>query len=293
MRQLFHMDAYRLESIPEAEELDIDSMLANGPLLIEWADRVKELIPKDHMWVELEYLTEEHRQMRFKSRGRRHDALLEALRQSMFGGRMLGDRHFTAQMACCLRRRTDIRDRSDQPAPTVSGPSVQELRAAAAVDASGPGVRFGPCSPACVTGVCQGPSGTPPAVDRYLTLDVVAASRQPHATGGSPQAGRGMGNRLAGQLEAAGGPGPAKVETAESLANSIRHPTIVCGELHAEERRRLRRKRVNVVLSSAANSVRRPALLAELAWSRWQAGSVDDPAGLAPIYLHSAEPVPG
>lgn len=84
--QLFHMDAYRLESIPEAEELDIDSMLVKGPLLIEWADRVKQLIPKDHMWVELEYLTEEHRQMRFKSRGRRYDALLEALRQSMFGG---------------------------------------------------------------------------------------------------------------------------------------------------------------------------------------------------------------
>jgi tRNA threonylcarbamoyladenosine biosynthesis protein TsaB len=129
------------------------------------------------------------------------------------------------------------------------------------------------------------------------TLDVIAAA-QPAASmplAAVLQAGRG---RLAvGWYKAAGdgwqADGPAKVETAESLANSIRHPTIVCGELHAEERRRLRRKRVNVVLSSAANSVRRPALLAELAWSRWRAGSVDDPAALAPIYLHSAEPVPG
>jgi tRNA threonylcarbamoyladenosine biosynthesis protein TsaB len=86
--------------------------------------------------------------------------------------------------------------------------------------------------------------------------------------------------------------GEPRVETAESLARSIRVPTIVCGELHAEERQRLSRKRVNVVLSSAANSVRRPAVLAELAWKRWQAGSVDEPAGLAPIYLHSTEPVP-
>src|SRR5215207_2830991 len=30
--QLFHMDAYRLESTPEAEELDLDSMLAQGAL---------------------------------------------------------------------------------------------------------------------------------------------------------------------------------------------------------------------------------------------------------------------
>ena len=77
-----------------------------------------------------------------------------------------------------------------------------------------------------------------------------------------------------------------------TLAESIKHPTIICGELNTEERQRLARKRVNVVLMSAANSVRRPAILAELAWARYQAGSVDDLAALAPIYLHTAEPVP-
>ena len=129
------------------------------------------------------------------------------------------------------------------------------------------------------------------------TLDVVAAA-QPLAD--MPlvaviQAGRG---RLAvGWYER--GPqawrstGEPRVETAESLARSIHNPTIVCGELHAEERQRLARKRVNIVLSTAANSVRRPAILAELAWDRWQAGQVDDLSSLAPIYLHTSEPVPG
>ncbi|HVN15677.1 MAG TPA: tRNA (adenosine(37)-N6)-threonylcarbamoyltransferase complex dimerization subunit type 1 TsaB [Anaerolineales bacterium] len=87
--------------------------------------------------------------------------------------------------------------------------------------------------------------------------------------------------------------GPARVETVDSLAASISKPTIVCGELNAEERQRLARKRVNVMLVSAAQSVRRPAILAELAWTRWQAGHVDQAASLAPIYLHVAEPVPG
>jgi signal transduction histidine kinase len=87
--------------------------------------------------------------------------------------------------------------------------------------------------------------------------------------------------------------GPAKVETVDSLAEQIQNPTIVCGELSAEERQRLARKRVNVVLMTAANSVRRPAILAELAWARWQAGKVDDLSSLAPIYLHAAEPIPG
>jgi len=128
------------------------------------------------------------------------------------------------------------------------------------------------------------------------TLDVVAAA-QPLADMplvATLQAGRG---RLAvGWYEASENrwqsQGPARVETVESLAESIKNPTIVCGELNAEERQRLARKRVNVVLMSAANSVRRPAILAELAWARFQAGHVDDLAALAPIYLHTAEPVP-
>jgi tRNA threonylcarbamoyladenosine biosynthesis protein TsaB len=183
-------------------------------------------------------------------------------------------------------------------------PSVQELlkRCGIPVDALGClGVALGPGSFTSLRVGLSFAKGL--AMARRLplvgipTLDVVAASQMPAAVPlvAVLQAGRG---RLAvGWYKAAGdgwqADGPAKVETAESLANSIRHPTIVCGELHAEERRRLKRKRVNVVLSSAANSVRRPALLAELAWSRWQAGSVDDAAALAPIYLHSAEPVPG
>ena len=80
--------------------------------------------------------------------------------------------------------------------------------------------------------------------------------------------------------------------TADELADKIRKPTIVCGELTKEERQRLARKRVNVRLASPAQCVRRPAILAELAWERWQAGAQDDAASLAPIYLHVANSIP-
>jgi len=86
--------------------------------------------------------------------------------------------------------------------------------------------------------------------------------------------------------------GSAQVTTADELAESIQKPTIVCGELTADERQRLSRKRVNVVLPSPAACVRRPAVLAELAWERWQTGAQDDAASLAPIYLHVANPIP-
>jgi tRNA threonylcarbamoyladenosine biosynthesis protein TsaB len=65
----------------------------------------------------------------------------------------------------------------------------------------------------------------------------------------------------------------------------------VCGEFTTQDRQRLAKDEVNVKLASPAQSVRRPAVLAELAWARWQSGDVDDEASLAPIYLHTAEPV--
>lgn len=83
---IFHLDAYRLESVPEAEELDFDVMLADGALIIEWPEKVDGLIPPDRLWINLDYMADEHRQMRFNAHGKRYDILLDGIRQSMFGG---------------------------------------------------------------------------------------------------------------------------------------------------------------------------------------------------------------
>ncbi len=83
--QFFHMDAYRIESAPEGEELDLITMLGEGPLLIEWADRLQKILPRERLWVMLEHVAEEHRQLRFAARGERYDNLVAELRQSMFG----------------------------------------------------------------------------------------------------------------------------------------------------------------------------------------------------------------
>jgi len=82
--------------------------------------------------------------------------------------------------------------------------------------------------------------------------------------------------------------GQARVVKVEELLKEIKSPSILCGEFTSEERLRLKENN-DVHLASPAGSVRRPALLAELAWARWQAGDVDDEASLAPIYLHTAE----
>jgi tRNA threonylcarbamoyladenosine biosynthesis protein TsaB len=83
--------------------------------------------------------------------------------------------------------------------------------------------------------------------------------------------------------------GPARVVTIEALANEVQSPSVVCGEFTADDRQKLSKSEIH--LASPAQSVRRPAVLAELAWARWQKGEVDDEASLAPIYLHAAEPI--
>jgi tRNA threonylcarbamoyladenosine biosynthesis protein TsaB len=84
---------------------------------------------------------------------------------------------------------------------------------------------------------------------------------------------------------------PARVLTLQALTDEVQSPVLVCGEFTSEERQKLTEK-ADVHLVSAAGSIRRPAILAELAWARWQAGQIDDQAKLAPIYLHVAEPIP-
>lgn len=86
--------------------------------------------------------------------------------------------------------------------------------------------------------------------------------------------------------------GAAAVTTADELAEKIHSPVIVCGEMSADERQRLKRKFKNVTLVAPAYCVRRPGILAELAWQKWQAGRIDSAATLAPIYLHVAGGLP-
>jgi tRNA threonylcarbamoyladenosine biosynthesis protein TsaB len=86
--------------------------------------------------------------------------------------------------------------------------------------------------------------------------------------------------------------GEPQLMTTEDLAKQIRNPTLICGELSTADRQTLARKRKNVILASPAQSLRRPAFLAELAWQRWQSGEVDEVVSLSPIYLRTAQDIP-
>ncbi len=77
----------------------------------------------------------------------------------------------------------------------------------------------------------------------------------------------------------------------EDFVARLQEPTIVCGEVGDKLRHRLMETGGDILIESPARSVRRPAVLAELAWTRWDAGHDDDPASLKPIYLHQGDSI--
>lgn len=78
----------------------------------------------------------------------------------------------------------------------------------------------------------------------------------------------------------------------EDFVSRLEAKTTICGEVNDDLRHRLIEISGDIRIESPARSVRRPAVLAELAWARWLAGRCDDPETLKPIYLHQGEPIP-
>ena len=83
--QLFHLDAYRLSGPMEAVDLDLDAMLDEGTLVIEWADIIKEALPETCLWIHLKYVDESQRDLVFSARGQHYQNLLTSFREQVYG----------------------------------------------------------------------------------------------------------------------------------------------------------------------------------------------------------------
>jgi tRNA threonylcarbamoyladenosine biosynthesis protein TsaE len=78
-----HLDAYRLQNALEAEDLDLERMIIQGPLLVEWSDRIKPALPEDSLVISMSWVSDEHRRLVFSYQGSRHGKLLEMLKNGM------------------------------------------------------------------------------------------------------------------------------------------------------------------------------------------------------------------
>lgn len=68
---LQHVDCYRLANAPlEMWDAGLSDLFAGDNIVvIEWADRIPELLPEDHLEVAFTYLDDNHRRLCFVARG--------------------------------------------------------------------------------------------------------------------------------------------------------------------------------------------------------------------------------
>lgn len=83
---LHHLDAYRIESIEEAIDLDLDALILSGVLVVEWAERIAAALSADCLDIRFSWVGDEQRNLVFTPLGDRYSMLLTRFRQLTFGG---------------------------------------------------------------------------------------------------------------------------------------------------------------------------------------------------------------
>jgi tRNA threonylcarbamoyladenosine biosynthesis protein TsaE len=84
-QRLYHLDAYRLSGSAEADDLDVDAMVEDGPVVVEWADRIRAALPAEYLWIVLRWVDLDQRDLLISARGSRYQALLHQFRRQVFG----------------------------------------------------------------------------------------------------------------------------------------------------------------------------------------------------------------
>lgn len=81
---LYHIDLYRLDSIDEVVELGLDDYLyGNGVCVVEWADKAMNVLPPEHLLVEINYVSDTVRNLVLNPSGQRNRALLSQFKQEL------------------------------------------------------------------------------------------------------------------------------------------------------------------------------------------------------------------
>lgn len=80
---VYHVDAYRLKDSDEFLDLGGGELLTGeGVCLIEWADRIGDLLPRDHLRIDIDVTGEQSRVFRCRASGPHSRHCVNAVRQA-------------------------------------------------------------------------------------------------------------------------------------------------------------------------------------------------------------------
>ena len=75
---LYHFDLYRLEAVHEISSIGYEEFLyGDGVAVIEWAERLGQLMPKEYLRVELKHKGENERAIKLSAVGERYSPIIQ------------------------------------------------------------------------------------------------------------------------------------------------------------------------------------------------------------------------
>jgi len=81
---IYHFDTYRLADSDEFLELGAEELFtAGGVCLIEWAERVRDVLPREYLQIEIRVTGPSQRQFNFSARGDKHRSSITQLATAM------------------------------------------------------------------------------------------------------------------------------------------------------------------------------------------------------------------
>ena len=78
---LYHIDLYRLDNLDEIEDLGLDDYLyGKGACVVEWAEKAFNMLPDEHLLIQIDALSDTERRLHLKPKGERYRKLAARLK---------------------------------------------------------------------------------------------------------------------------------------------------------------------------------------------------------------------
>ena len=83
---LFHLDVYRVRGADEAIGIGLDDYLSgDGVCVIEWAEKIRDALPSERLWISFRHLDEAKRGIMIEASGARYEERLSEFQTRAFG----------------------------------------------------------------------------------------------------------------------------------------------------------------------------------------------------------------
>lgn len=77
---VYHIDLYRIDNLKEVYDLGYEEYLyGEGVTIIEWAKKIKRLLPKEVLFINLEIIDEKKRRIELKPKGKHYQNIVDKL----------------------------------------------------------------------------------------------------------------------------------------------------------------------------------------------------------------------